>query len=85
LKEGKLMPRPPLRVYFGPDSDRPVIDSPSRVREEVNVPFGDLLPLIADAVNTRRAWLDDFQDDRVTISADLYEVLMAYRQLRSSA
>jgi hypothetical protein len=37
------------------------------------------IPLLADAVNSRRTWLQDFADDQITISSDLYEVILAYQ------
>jgi len=55
------------------------------IRNPVTVTFGDILPLLADAVQTRRAWLKDFENDPLTLSADLYEVLMAYQDLRQTA
>ena len=80
------MARPQLRVYLGPEDDeRKAASSPGRVREEVSVPLSDVLPLLVDAVNTGRSWVKDFEADRITVSADFYEVLMAFRQLRSSA
>ena len=36
----------------------------------------------ADAIASRRTWLQDFENDEITISADLYEVLLAYRYFR---
>jgi hypothetical protein len=36
-------------------------------------------------VQTQRAWLQDFENERVTVSADLYDVLMAYQELRQTA
>jgi len=41
--------------------------------------------LLADAVQTRRLWVQDFADEPVTLSPDLYEVLMAYQELRQTA
>jgi len=41
--------------------------------------------LLADAVQSQRTWLKDFEEDDVNISADLYEVLSAYRHLRPTA
>jgi hypothetical protein len=40
--------------------------------------------LLTDAVRSDRTWLYDFQDDEVTVSSDLYEVLQAYRRLRQA-
>ena len=48
----------------------------------MTVPLMDVLPLLADAVQSERTWLRDFADDEVTISTDLYEVLLAYQHYR---
>ena len=45
----------------------------------VTVNVGEVLPLLADAVASQRTWLSDFENDEITISADLYEVLLAYQ------
>jgi len=41
-----------------------------------------VLPLLADAVRSERTWLRDFHDDEITISMDLYEVILAYQHYR---
>jgi hypothetical protein len=72
----------PLRVY--PPSTQPdtCIDvSPATVP----VPLGDLLPLLALAQRQNYLWLQDFLDDQVLITEDLYEVLRAFRHTRPSA
>jgi hypothetical protein len=51
----------------------------------VRVSLGDLLPLVALAQRKNYLWLQDFLDDEVTITADLYEVLRAFRCNRPSA
>ncbi|MCG8650676.1 MAG: hypothetical protein MI861_12640 [Pirellulales bacterium] len=51
----------------------------------VTLPVGKLLPLLIDAARHQRAWLSDFADDPVRIDADLYDVLLAYQQLREKA
>jgi hypothetical protein len=48
----------------------------------VTVALSEVLPLLADAVNSHRTWLSDFDDDEITVSADLYEVLLAYQYYR---
>ena len=69
-----------LRVY--PSHD----DSPSpKAPQTVRVCLADLLPLIALAHRHNYAWLQDFLDDEVRISEDLYEVLQAFRCYRPSA
>jgi len=51
----------------------------------VRVTLGDLLPLVALAHRKNYLWLQDFLDDEVAITADLYEVLTAFRCTRPSA
>jgi hypothetical protein len=74
-----------LRVYSGPDVERPgvvgFVDAPAR-GATVRVTLGEVLPLLADAVASDRTWLRDFADDAVEISADLHDVLQAYRHFR---
>lgn len=72
------MNRARLRIYHGPETTRPASDNEPTVR----VSLGEILPLLADAVTSRRTWLRDFQDDEVTISTDLYEVILAYQHCR---
>jgi hypothetical protein len=75
------MGRTPLRIYHGPQEDcRDVQVSESKqARRNVTVPLSEVLPLLADAVSSDRTWLRDFRDDEVTISMDLYEVILAYQ------
>lgn len=72
-----------LRVYYGPDEES-LGTAPATIpmRDEVTLPLGEVLPLVLDAVRNRRSWLDDFSDDQITISTDLYEVLLAYQHFR---
>lgn len=75
------MSRSRLRVYHGPES------SFGRAREtestnSVRVPLGEIFPLLADAVRSERTWLQDFEDEEISISADLYEVILAYQHCR---
>ena len=72
-----------LRVYYGPPDDA-ASPSPqaSTPRETITVPLGEIAPLLADAVQSERTWLGDFEEDEVTISTDLYEVILAYQHFR---
>lgn len=54
------------------------ITSPKRV----SVALVDIAPVIADAVASGRGWLTDFAAETIQIDADLYEVLLAYQQMR---
>jgi hypothetical protein len=70
-----------LRVYYGPQDEFEAL-TPDQARPTVTLPLTDVLPLLADAVASERTWLQDFADDQVTISTDLYEVILAYQHYR---
>ena len=74
------MARANLRIYRGPETKTPVRPASSAATVTVNV--GEVLPLLMDAVKNRRQWVGDFFDDDITISSDLYEVLLAYQHFR---
>ena len=72
-----------LRVYYGPQEESSTVHiADGKIRDSINVPLTEVLPLLADAVRSDRTWLRDFADDEVTISMDLYEVLLAYQHYR---
>ncbi len=68
-----------LRLYTGED-DNTAVAEPG-----VTVKLSEITHILADAVRSDRAWLRDFDNDDVQISADLYDVLSAYWNLRPSA
>ena len=83
-----------LRIYRGPQEEpTPTLTAskPAGTRQaaqpgagspSITVSVGEVLPLLADAVTSQRTWLQDFEEDEMTISADLYEVLLAYQYFR---
>jgi len=72
-----------LRVYYGPQEEESAnVSVVESQRETVTVPLMEIMPLLADAVQSQRTWLRDFADDEVTISMDLYEVILAYQHYR---
>lgn len=71
--------RPRLRLYNG--EVEPTLPQPP----SITVRLGEVTQILRDAVAHDRTWLGDFEDEEIQISADLYEVLCAYRQFRSSA
>ena len=80
------MARSNLRIYRGPAETQTAVRSASKpAPSTVTVDLGEVLPLLADAVASRRTWLSDFEDDQITISSDLYEVLLAYQYYRNPA
>lgn len=76
-----MVPNRHLRVYYGPEEEvqTAAFDRPT---ESVSLPVGEILPLLADAVQSDRTWLRDFDNDEISISTDLYEVLLAYQHYR---
>jgi hypothetical protein len=70
-----------LRVYPGSSE----ADESEFTQAAVHVRLGDLLPLIARAQRRNYLWLQDFLDDEVAITSDLYDVLRAFKYQRPSA
>lgn len=72
-----------LKLYCGPEqAEAPTISKNESGQSCITVSAGEILPLLADAVNSQRTWLSDFEDDDITVSTDLYEVLLAYQYFR---
>jgi len=75
-----------LRIYYGPEGETELKSvaehSPGQdygYQQKVTVPLKDVLETLADAVYRNRGWIQDFADDEVTISTDLFEVILAYQ------
>lgn len=60
----------------------PFAMSQPEVRRTVTLALSEVVPALADALASRRAWIHDFDEDQITLSADFYEVLLAYQRLR---
>ncbi len=69
-----------LRVYSARDTE-----DDNRQEPTISVSLGDLLPLVALAHRKNYLWLQDFLDDEVCITPDLYEILRAFQSHRPSA
>ncbi|HEY1603070.1 MAG TPA: hypothetical protein VGG64_25930 [Pirellulales bacterium] len=76
------MSRSQLRVYHGPESATTTAGRSQAQEHNVQLRLGEIFPLLADAVRSERTWLRDFEDDEITISMDLYEVILAYQHCR---
>ena len=72
-----------FRIYYGPqeNASATVLEAGEPKKSTVNVPAGELFRVLSDAIESNRAWMQDFEDDEVTISADLYEVMLAYQHI----
>jgi hypothetical protein len=51
----------------------------------ITVRLDHVLPLLLDASAHNRQWLKDFADETLEISADLYDILLAYQRTRKAA
>lgn len=69
-----------LKLYTGDEDTSTAVAEP-----EVTMTLGEISEILADAVRTRRTWLRDFEDDRIQLSSDLYEVLSSYWNMRRGA
>jgi hypothetical protein len=70
-----------LRVFPPPDDDVPhEIQRPA-----VPIRLVDLYPLLALAHRDNYAWLRDFEEDKLLVSSDLFEVVRAFANYRPSA
>lgn len=72
------MPTPHLRIFNHKAADE---HQPACAAPRVPVSLNDVLPLLLHAAHTQRVWLDDFADETLEISQDLYEVLLAYKPI----
>lgn len=50
--------------------------------KSVSISLGQMVPLLIDAAEKNRLWLNDFADENVEIDSDLYEILLAYGRMR---
>lgn len=70
-----------LRIFPSPQE----VDAPRQQTPCVLVDLGELLPILAQAYRENYLWLQDFLDEQVAVSPDLYEVISSFRCYRPSA
>ena len=69
-----------LKLYTGDETP----ETPA-AEQKVTIRLADLISVLSDAAQGRRAWLRDFRNDEVQISADLFDVLSTYWNMRRGA
>jgi hypothetical protein len=74
-----------LHIYQAPVSKSGTTQPFTSPAGTVSISLEEVLPILADAYAHNRAWLQDFGDEPMTISQDLYDVLMAYERYTRSA
>ena len=52
--------------------------------KSVSIPLSTIVPLLIEASENDRAWLNDFADDTVEVNSDLYEILMACQSMQDN-
>ena len=75
-----------LRIYYGPEGETGLHSAAKEpefheadFQQKVPVPLKDVVQTLADAIQQNRGWIQDFADDEITISTDLFEVILAYQ------
>ena len=58
---------------------------PPTVPETVTVRLRDMLPAFQLSTTARLAWVNDFADDPVVITKDLFDVLLTYQRFNNAA
>ncbi len=51
----------------------------------IRIRLADLLPLLAFAKKNNYLWLQDFLEDEVTVTPDLYDVLRSFSTVRQTS
>lgn len=72
---------PHLRVFPPHENDRAATHSEPQIRMKL----AELFPILAEAYRGDYLWLEDFADDSVMVTRDLYELVHAFAQCRPSA
>ncbi len=70
-----------LRLFIGEDE----LSDTGFAAPEVSMELAEFSKILSDAIVWDRSWLADLADERVKVSADLYEVLTAYSHMRPCA
>ena len=47
----------------------------------VRVSAGEVLALMMHAARTNRTWINDFSDETLFVSPDMYEILVTYKRI----
>ncbi len=77
------MIRSRLRLYSEPNGETGVtVLSRAQHGPRVCVSASEVFEALSDAMAHDRTWLNDFNDDEMMISNDLYEVIRAYQNFR---
>jgi hypothetical protein len=78
---GDPMATAQLRVFPRPEEET------GHETESPGIPIrlADLYPLLAHAFRDNYSWLQDFEQDKVLVTSDLYEVVRAFSNYRPSA
>lgn len=65
-----------LKLYVNDDQQQPESSEPS-----ATMSLEDFARVISDAVTWDRSWLQDFADEQIHVSQDLYELIRVYDEI----
>ena len=71
-----------LRIVFSNEQQVEAQPLASPSTQQVTVRLEEVFPVLIEAIANGHGWIQDFADDPLTISSDLYEVLLAYQHHR---
>lgn len=55
------------------------------IESSASMPLGDFSRIITDAVTWDRTWVQDFANEPVVLSQDLYEIIRIYDELQRAS
>ena len=58
---------------------------PTECVDTVSVRIRDIMPALRQSETSGLGWINDFADDPVVITRDLYDVLLTYQRLKRAA
>lgn len=67
-----------LKLFVGNDEQQ----HGKSTRKNASMPLGDFARIVSDAVTWDRTWVQDFADEPVVLSQDLYEIVQIYDEVR---
>ena len=67
-------------IRFNLNGKQVIEGAPPNVEQgHVKMNFGNLLPMLEEAISSQRVWVKDFADEEIRVSTDLFDVIQAFR------
>lgn len=75
------MSQEPNILSFEDYQSEPPANTGNDRQQALRVSAGEVLALMMHAARTKRMWIDDFADETIFVSPDMYEVLVTYKRI----